>query len=213
MIRRLGDATFYRAESPSQTSMRESEISIDYSQNDEIDRASCNTVIADPWPESPLNQGLVTRGEISETERNLCKKLSLIVDLVADFAGDANKLAESADELLKELRTKIRVYIHFLDVEMVDTEQVLRFNVDRSSICDDRIDWLLHYTKCHKEMRRVLFELSEEVCDDLEACLEQRMRGIPGKKPMPATLRTLAEMQKGMEMAARILGNSPRQRA
>lgn len=76
-------------------------------------------------------------------------QLSLIVDLVSDFANDANRLYEGADELLKELRTKIRVYIYFLDVEMADVEKLLRFNVDRSTICDERIDWLLHFTKCH----------------------------------------------------------------
>lgn len=154
-------------------------------------------------------------------------QLSLIVDLVSDFANDANRLYESADELLKELRTKIRVYIYFLDVEMADVEKLLRFNVDRSTICDERIDWLLHFTKCHvsfstretidylfqKEMRRVLNELSEDVCEDLESCLEMRDRGVIGKKPSAVTLSTLTGMRDGMQKASKLLGCLPRQRA
>ncbi|CAB3404767.1 unnamed protein product [Caenorhabditis bovis] len=228
MIRRLGEATFYRAESPSQTSLvsyRHSEVSlpsVDYSQQDNI---SCNTLFAEPWPESvesrkhvkkleaDPSQRIVTRDEIAETESNLCKKLSLIVDLTSDFTTDATKLYESADELLKELRTKIRIYIYYLDVEMADVEKLLRFNVDRSSICDDRIDWLLHYTKCHKEMRRILTELSEDVCEDLENSLELRAKGIIGKKPSQSTITILSNMREGMQKASRLLGCVPRQRA
>ncbi|EFP08127.1 hypothetical protein CRE_17340 [Caenorhabditis remanei] len=232
MIRRLGEkTTLYRAESPSQNSLvshHHSEVSlpsVDYSQ--EEDRHSCNTLIADEWSQSndviqPLqkptdtptpHERIITRREIANTESDLCKKLSLIVDLVSDFANDANCLYEGADELLKELRTKIRVYIYFLDVEMADVEKLLRFNVDRSTICDERIDWLLHFTKCHKEMRRVLNELSEEVCEDLESCLEMRAKGVIGKKPSTVTLSTLAGMRDGMVKAARLLGCMPRQRA
>ncbi|KAF1764543.1 hypothetical protein GCK72_004492 [Caenorhabditis remanei] len=232
MIRRLGEkTTLYRAESPSQNSLvshHHSEVSlpsVDYSQ--EEDRHSCNTLIADEWSQSndviqPLqkptdtptpHERIITRREIANTESDLCKKLSLIVDLVLDFANDANRLYEGADELLKELRTKIRVYIYFLDVEMADVEKLLRFNVDRSTICDERIDWLLHFTKCHKEMRRVLNELSEEVCEDLESCLEMRAKGVIGKKPSTVTLSTLAGMRDGMVKAARLVGCMPRQRA
>ncbi|CAL2031238.1 unnamed protein product [Caenorhabditis brenneri] len=234
MFRRLGEkTTLYRAESPSQTSVvshHNSEVSlpsVDYSQ--EEDRHSCNTLIADEWSSShdvtsihplqkpsetpTLHERIITRREIANTESDLCKKLSLIVDLVSDFANDANRLYEGADELLKELRTKIRVYIYFLDVEMADVEKLLRFNVDRSTICDERIDWLLHFTKCHKEMRRVLNELSEEVCEDLESCLEMRSKGVIGKKPSGVTLSTLAGMRDGMQTAAKLLGCLPRQRA
>ncbi|CAO4364148.1 unnamed protein product [Caenorhabditis nigoni] len=237
MFRRLGEkTTLYRAESPSQNSLashHHSEVSlpsVDYSQED--DRHSCNTLIADEWSQSadlhsppiqPLQkpsetedtpqERIITRREIANTESDLCKKLSLIVDLVSDFANDANRLYEGADELLKELRTKIRVYIYFLDVEMADVEKLLRFNVDRSTICDERIDWLLHFTKCHKEMRRVLNELSEEVCEDLETCLEMRAKGVIGKKPSTVTLQTLAGMRDGMQKAAKLLGCMPRQRA
>ncbi|CAI2336609.1 unnamed protein product [Caenorhabditis sp. 36 PRJEB53466] len=230
MIRRLGEATLYRAESPSQNSLvshHNSDVSlpsVDYSQED---RHSCNTLVADEWSqngeaiqplrnptETPTPAGrIISRREISNTESDLCKKLSLIVDLVSDFANDANRLYESADELLKELRTKIRVYIYYLDVEMSDVEKLLRFNVDRSTICDERIDWLLHYTKCHKEMRRVLNELSEDVCEDLESCLELRAKGIIGKKPSAITLSTLSGMREGMQKAAKLLGCMPRQRA
>uniref|UniRef100_A0A1I7V1A7 Transmembrane protein 138 n=1 Tax=Caenorhabditis tropicalis TaxID=1561998 RepID=A0A1I7V1A7_9PELO len=168
MIRRLGEkTTLYRAESPSQASFvsqHHSEVSlpsVGYSQ--EEDRHSCNTLIADEWSSShdviqPLQkpsetptaqERIISRREIATTESELCKKLSLIVNLVSDFANDANRLYEGADELLNELRTKIRVYIYFLDVEMADVEKLLRFNVDRSTICDERIDWLLHFTKCH----------------------------------------------------------------
>uniref|UniRef100_A0A8R1HXP4 Uncharacterized protein n=2 Tax=Caenorhabditis japonica TaxID=281687 RepID=A0A8R1HXP4_CAEJA len=213
------------------------------------DRHSCNTLVADQWsqhsddtiqplrnpsestkpaPSTPSpHERIISRQEIAGTESDLCKKLSLIVDLVLDFANDANRLYESADELLKELRTKIRVYIYYLDVEMADVEKLLRFNVDRSTICDERIDWLLHYTKCHvnlvfceplqshfqKEMRRVLNELSEEVCEDLEAGLEMRAKGIIGKRPSAITLSTLAGMRDGMQKASRLLGCMPRQRA
>ncbi|CAP32152.1 Protein CBG13477 [Caenorhabditis briggsae] len=237
MFRRLGEkTTLYRAESPSQYSLashHHSEVSlpsVDYSQED--DRHSCNTLIADEWSQSadlhsppiqPLQkpsesedtpqERIITRREIANTESDLCKKLSLIVDLVSDFANDANRLYEGADELLKELRTKIRVYIYFLDVEMADVEKLLRFNVDRSTICDERIDWLLHFTKCHKEMRRVLNELSEEVCEDLESCLEMRAKGVIGKKPSTVTIQTLAGMRDGMQKAAKLLGCMPRQRA
>ncbi|CCD61744.1 uncharacterized protein CELE_T05C1.3 [Caenorhabditis elegans] len=233
MFRRLGEkTTLYRAESPSQNSLashHNSEVSlpsVDYSQED---RHSCNTLIGDEWSQNgdviiqplqkPSNtpttqyERIITRREIANTESDLCKKLSLIVDLVSDFANDANRLYEGADELLKELRTKIRVYIYFLDVEMADVEKLLRFNVDRSTICDERIDWLLHFTKCHKEMRRVLNELSEEVCEDLESCLEMRAKGVIGKKPSSIILSTLSGMRNGMMTASKLLGCLPRQRA
>lgn len=64
-----------------------------------------------------------------------------------------------------------------------------------------------------KEMRRVLNELSEEVCEDLESCLEMRAKGVIGKKPSSIILSTLSGMRNGMMTASKLLGCLPRQRA
>ncbi|ETN82090.1 hypothetical protein NECAME_08190 [Necator americanus] len=114
-------------------------------------------------------------------EANICKKrlqLNTIVNLVHEFSTDALGLRESADDLLDELRTKIRPYLINLDIDMSSAESVLRYNIDRSNISESRIDWLLTYTKYQKEMRRVLTELAGPVCDDLEDSLELRQRAL-----------------------------------
>ncbi|CAD6197553.1 unnamed protein product [Caenorhabditis auriculariae] len=220
----LGERS-YRAESPSQfstvtdVSIPHSEVSlptVDYSKDDCLSWSSTIGEEADDVTisseEPKPHERIVSREEIAKTEEALCKKLSLIVDLVTDFTNDATRANESAEDLLNELRTKVRVYLQYLDVEMKDAEFLLRFNVDRSTICDDRIDWLLHFTKCHKEMRRVLEELSEDVCGDLEECLDLRKRGIVGKKPKPETLNILSSMQEGMRVATQLLCATQRRR-
>ncbi|KIH55369.1 hypothetical protein ANCDUO_14474 [Ancylostoma duodenale] len=97
--------------------------------------------------ESAKDHRIVEKPEIAMIEANICKKLNTIVNLVHEFSTDALGLRESADDLLDELRTKIRPYLINLDIDMSSAESILRYNIDRSNISESRIDWLLTYTK------------------------------------------------------------------
>ncbi|EYC19567.1 hypothetical protein Y032_0024g942 [Ancylostoma ceylanicum] len=223
MFRRLGQKN-YRAESPGLASNGSVSLStrsdvtipnVDYTVDDATSQISSEL-------ESPLAGGvekicepakdhrIVEKPEIAMIEANICKKLNTIVNLVHEFSTDALGLRESADDLLDELRTKIRPYLINLDIDMSSAESILRYNIDRSNISESRIDWLLTYTKYQKEMRRVLSELAGPVCDDLEDSLELRKRGCIARRPCSETIDNLQEMRRGMQRAVALLCGGPR---
>ncbi|KAK5983456.1 hypothetical protein GCK32_001849, partial [Trichostrongylus colubriformis] len=185
MFRRLGQQN-YRAESPSVDLSGVAPSSDSDPQSSELDNSSTrissesddasmkNSIKHNSQPIS--EHRIVEKPEIAMIIANICKKLNTIVNLIHEFSTDALGLRESADDLLDELRTKIRPYLINLDIDMLSVEAVLRYNIDRSNINETRIDWLLTYTKYQKEMRRVLNELANSVCDDLEDSLDLRRR-------------------------------------
>ncbi|RCN29562.1 hypothetical protein ANCCAN_24675 [Ancylostoma caninum] len=164
--------------------------------------------------ESAKDHRIVEKPEIATIEANICKKenfitlnmnveevvlredfeeddntLNTIVNLVHEFSTDALGLRESADDLLDELRTKIRPYLINLDIDMSSAESILRYNIDRSNISESRIDWLLTYTKYQV---RVLTDFSEMCMDTLDGQLEEsRLEGNnAAAKPRPLARET-----------------------
>ncbi|VDP57724.1 unnamed protein product [Heligmosomoides polygyrus] len=187
MLRRLGQQG-YRAESPSLVSNASITLSHTDPKNIELALEDVSTPSPTTFDSVSMRgvekcvehvneHRIVEKPEVAMVVGNICKKLNTIVNLVHEFSTDALGLRESADDLLDELRTKIRPYLINLDIDMLSAEAVLRYNIDRSNINETRIDWLLTYTKYQKEMRRVLNELSGDVCDDLEDSLDLRRRG------------------------------------
>ncbi|XGW11612.1 hypothetical protein V3C99_012809 [Haemonchus contortus] len=220
MFRRLGQQN-YRSESPSVDLNRSVSLSVqsDVSNNDldnsstrissEAEEVSIKGSI-ETSIESIREHRIVEKPEIAMIIANICRKLNTIVNLVYEFSTDALGLRESADDLLDELRTKIRPYLINLDIDMLSAEAVLRYNIDRSNINENRIDWLLTYTKYQKEMRRVLNELANSVCDDLEDSLDLRRRGCIARRPCSETIDNLQEMRRGMQRAVALLCGGPR---
>uniref|UniRef100_A0A1I7XPS9 Rx_N domain-containing protein n=1 Tax=Heterorhabditis bacteriophora TaxID=37862 RepID=A0A1I7XPS9_HETBA len=72
---------------------------------------------------------------------------------------------------------------------------------------DDLLDEL------RKEMRRVLSELADTVCTDLEDCLELRQRGCIARRPSAETIENLQEMRRGMRRAVGLLCGAERSTA
>ncbi|KHJ92372.1 hypothetical protein OESDEN_07739 [Oesophagostomum dentatum] len=171
MFRRLGQKN-YRAESPTLASDGSPTLSLQsdvtFSKADssvvgylsiqrfnestshissELDSLSSPIATKTEKYETAKDQRIVEKPEIAMIETSICKKLNTIVNLVHEFSTDALGLRESADDLLDELRTKIRPFLVNLDIDMSSAESILRYNIDRSNINESRIDWLLTYTK------------------------------------------------------------------
>ncbi|CAJ0586345.1 unnamed protein product, partial [Mesorhabditis spiculigera] len=208
MFRRLGThQTAYRCESPSQSlSSLQSDCSIPISGTDpdpdfgEDIREQLTPVPPDFLPE----ERIVEKRELLASLQNVAKKLNTIVALINDFSLDALKMREKAEDLLEELNSRIRPSLIALDLEMITTERLLKYNVDRANIKEHRIDWLLVFNRYQKEMRRVLDELSGEVYDELENSLALRFRGVIGRRPAGETMENLNEMQSGMSRALQL---------
>ncbi|CAJ0608293.1 unnamed protein product [Cylicocyclus nassatus] len=225
MLRRLGQKN-YRAESPNMVSNGSPSMSLrsditfnmDYSADESSSEPTCDMSIAtsaelNETCDSLKDHRIVEKAEIAMIEAEICRKLNTIVNLIHEFSTDALGLRESADDLLDELRTKIRPYLINLDIDMSSAESVLRYNIDRANISESRIDWLLTYTKYQKEMRRVLNELATSVCEDLEDSLELRQRGCIARRPCSETIDNLQEMRRGMQRAVGLLCSGPRSAA
>ncbi|WKX93561.1 hypothetical protein Q1695_011102 [Nippostrongylus brasiliensis] len=221
MFRRLGQQS-YRAESPGfasngsiAPSLRSEELHSDVDSDSSANLASeldsfTTSLTKCGGSENGKEQRLVEKPEVAMIVASVCRKLNTIVNLVHEFSTDALGLRESADDLLEELRTKIRPYLINLDIDMLSAEALLRYNIDRSNIGETRIDWLLTYTKYQKEMRRVLNELAGAVCDDLEDSLDLRRRGCIARRPCSETIDNLQEMRRGMQRAVALLCGGPR---
>ncbi|RCN35401.1 hypothetical protein ANCCAN_18735 [Ancylostoma caninum] len=202
MFRRLGQKN-YRAESPAFVSDGSVSLStrsdvtipnVDYTVDDASSQISSELESplaggAEKICESAKDHRIVEKPEIAMIEANICKKLNTIVNLVHEFSTDALGLRESADDLLDELRTKIRPYLINLDIDMSSAESILRYNIDRSNISESRIDWLLTYTKYQVG---VLTDFSEMFMDTLGGqCVELRLEGNNvAAKPRPLARET-----------------------
>ncbi|VDN58186.1 unnamed protein product [Dracunculus medinensis] len=100
---------------------------------------------------------------------------------------------------------KIHVFLINLDEEMTAAEKLIRYNIDKARINDDRISWLLKFNDYHLEMRRMLNELSSTIYNDLERVLTLRFRGCIGIEPKKGTIDHLRQMKLGMERADKLI--------
>ncbi|PAV82119.1 hypothetical protein WR25_12575 [Diploscapter pachys] len=220
MFRRLGQRS-YRSESPTYIN---SNISSTLQSMQSSPRDNSSVSFRSEAPTTPStrssvsNQSQMLIDHEKQIDRDgansmlyfICNKLSVIVVLVDELCTDALGLRVSAYELIDELRTKVRPYLVNLDLDMKRFEDILRYNIDRSNIADEKIKWLIDANTYQKEMRRVLTELADSVYNDLEESLDLRQKGVIARRPSPATVENLSEMKKGMERAIKMVRNSSR---
>ncbi|CAJ0943452.1 unnamed protein product, partial [Mesorhabditis belari] len=212
MLRRLGahQTAIYRCESPSQslTSLAsECTLPISMTPVSEIDPDfHPDNFTPTPIPPASLpEERIVDRKELTTNLTNVANKLSAIVSLMSDFSMDASKLRESAEDLLEELTTQICPSLIALDLQMIASEALLKYNLDRANIQENRINWLLILNRYQKEMRRILAELSGPVYREFESSLELRFRGVIGRRPSIETMENLHGMRDGMKRALQLL--------
>jgi len=142
---------------------------------------------------------ILEKAQLDRRGVDLCRELRTVAKLTDDFRRDvADERMHSAD-LLAELGSKIRPFLVRLDEEMAAQEEMVKKNLDRCRITDQKVDWLLRHNKFMLEFRRLVERLTTNVYDELERVLRLKVRGVHGAALKDNVAEKLVEMVKTLD--------------
>lgn len=130
---------------------------------------------------------------------DLCRELRTVAKLTDDFRRDVAEERMSSADLLAELGSKIRPFLVRLDEEMAVQEEMVKKNLDRCRITDQKVDWLLRHNKFMLEFRQLVEKLTTTVYDELERLLRLKVRGVYGAALKDNVAERLYEIVKALD--------------
>lgn len=153
---------------------RMSALSVEFPQFDPGDIPRSRHSPDSGFSESSLH--ILEQDETMIFTQEMCRELKTLTCLTEDFRQDCVFERESPRDLLDELLLKIRPFLVRLDEEVHGREELIRRNIDRSKINEQKIEWLLHYHRMFLDFIQIVRALTIGVFDKLEKRLRLQSR-------------------------------------
>jgi len=149
---------------------------------------------------SPINAIPITLSYLDQCSLDYVVRLRTLIGNIDFFRQLANRETNASDDLLRDLKYKLKPRLLILDEDVSRIVDEIKINIDRCRITDQRLTGLLIYNEYQTEIHSTLEKLMINVLDELEKhlrILDRGASGIPNRHFI--IQRTLIEIGKNAQ--------------